>query len=99
MVKYGPDELRFVIVDPKRVLGVAQKRALEADGYNFHLSDGTVAGQVVMHAHLHIVPRWTDDSFHWNWRQLKYESDDVRNEMAEKLKKAFKLSSEGEEKE
>ena len=80
-------------------LGVAQKRALEADGYNFHLSDGTVAGQVVMHAHLHIVPRWTDDSFHWNWRQLKYESEDVRNEMAEKLKKAFKLSSEGEEKE
>jgi histidine triad (HIT) family protein len=80
-------------------LGVAMRRALDADGFNLHLSDGTVAGQVVMHAHLHIVPRWTDDSFHWNWRQLKYESEDVRNEMAEKLKKAFKLSSEGEEKE
>ena len=47
-------------------IGVAMRRGLDADGFNLHLSDGTVAGQVVMHAHLHIVPRWTDDGFHWN---------------------------------
>ena len=47
--------------------------------------------QVVMHAHLHIVPRWTDDGFHWNWRQLKYESEEKRLELCEKIKARFKL--------
>ncbi len=78
-------------------LGVASKRGLEADGYNLHLSDGTCAGQVVMHAHLHMVPRWTDDQFHWNWRQLKYESDAERDEFASKLLAKFKLENSASE--
>jgi len=73
-------------------IGVAQRRSLEADGFNLHLSDGTVAGQVVMHAHLHVVPRWADDGFHWNWRQLKYESDEQRIQICEGLKSSFKLN-------
>ena len=36
-------------------IGVAVKRALDADAFNLHLADGTCAGQVVMHAHLHGV--------------------------------------------
>ena len=78
-------------------LGVAMRRGLDCDGFNLHLSDGTVAGQVVMHAHLHIVPRWTDDGFHWNWRQLKYESDDARAKIAEKIRKHIKLDNQPEE--
>ncbi len=72
-------------------LGVAARRALNVDGFNLHLADGTCAGQVVMHAHLHLVPRKTDDSFHWNWRQLKYASDSERADMAERLRGAYKL--------
>ncbi len=72
-------------------IGVAMRRALDAEGFNFHLSDGTPAGQVVMHAHLHVIPRWTDDGFHWNWRQLEYESDEKRMEIATKLIEKFKL--------
>lgn len=68
-------------------LGVAMKRELEADGFNLHLSDGTAAGQVVMHAHLHVVPRGAEDGFHWNWRHLTYSDDEVRRAIAEKLKK------------
>ena len=78
-------------------LGVASKRGLESDGYNLHLSDGTCAGQVVMHAHLHLVPRWTDDGFHWNWRQLKYASDAERDEFAGKILEKFKLERGSEE--
>ena len=74
-------------------IGAALRHGLEADGFNFHLSDGTTAGQVVMHAHLHIVPRWADDNFHWNWRQLKYESDAAADETAEKIRKALKLET------
>ena len=53
-------------------IGVALKRKLDYDAFNLHLADGAAAGQVVMHAHLHVVPRGVEDGFHWNWRQLSY---------------------------
>ena len=53
-------------------IGVALRRKLDYDAFNLHLADGTAAGQVVMHAHLHVVPRGVEDGFHWNWRQLSY---------------------------
>ncbi len=71
-------------------IGIALKRALGADGYNLHLADGTAAGQVVGHMHLHVVPRFVDDHFHWNWRQLAYdngvEMDDFKVKIIEKLR-------------
>ncbi len=72
-------------------IGVALKRALDYDGFNLHLSDGTVAGQVVMHAHLHVVPRGVEDDFHWNWRQLSYENEEKRQDIQEKIIKKLKM--------
>ncbi|MCC9602883.1 HIT family protein [Stieleria sp. JC731] len=31
------------------------------DGFNIGLNDGEAAGQTVMHAHIHVIPRWKDD--------------------------------------
>ena len=67
-------------------LGIALKRSLDYDAFNLHLADGACAGQVVMHAHLHVVPREVEDGFHWNWRQLQYETDSEPSEIAEKIK-------------
>jgi histidine triad (HIT) family protein len=72
-------------------LGVALKRALDYDGFNLHLADGACAGQVVMHAHLHVVPRGVEDGFHWNWRQLNYESGAQSLEITEKIKSKLKI--------
>ncbi len=66
-------------------IGVALKRALDCDGFNLHLADGACAGQVVMHAHLHVVPRGAEDGFRWNWRQQPYASDEERNEINHKI--------------
>lgn len=38
-------------------IGIALRRELDYDAFNLHLADGTAAGQVVPHAHLHVVPR------------------------------------------
>ena len=65
-------------------IGVALKRALDCDAFNLHLADGAAAGQVVMHAHLHVIPRGVEDGFRWNWRQLKYQ-DGEAGEIAEKI--------------
>ncbi len=66
-------------------IGVALKRACDYDGFKLHLADGAAAGQVVGHAHLHVVPRGVGDGFHWNWRQLPYADDDARREMLEAI--------------
>ena len=34
---------------------------LRSDGFNIGVNDGEAAGQTVMHAHIHVIPRWTDD--------------------------------------
>ena len=31
------------------------------DGYNIGINCGEVAGQTVMHTHVHLIPRYTDD--------------------------------------
>ena len=59
-------------------IGIALKRKLDYDAFNLHLADGAAAGQVVMHAHLHVVPRGVEDGFHWNWRQLKYPDGELQ---------------------
>ncbi|MFA7231112.1 MAG: HIT family protein [Victivallaceae bacterium] len=73
-------------------LGVAIKRALDYDGFNLHLAEGTCAGQVVMHAHLHVIPRGAEDGFHWNWRQKKYDTAEMRDEIAAKVKAKLNLT-------
>ncbi len=71
-------------------LGVACKRALDMDGFNLHLADGSCAGQVVMHAHIHMVPRGAEDGFRWNWRHLEYANDNERQNTADKILEKFK---------
>ncbi len=31
------------------------------DGFNIGFNEGPVAGQMVMHAHIHVIPRFKDD--------------------------------------
>ena len=73
-------------------IGILLKRLDEFDAYNLHLADGTAAGQVVMHAHLHVIPRGAEDGFRWNWRQLSYADGEAKllaEELAAKLEKSL----------
>src|SRR5262249_51865989 len=36
-------------------------RDLHPDGFNIGINDGIAAGQTVMHAHVHVIPRWSGD--------------------------------------
>jgi histidine triad (HIT) family protein len=67
----------------------AVKTVLACDGMNFILNCGARAGQVVPHAHLHIVPRYPDDGIHWPWPQGTLDADEaarVSNAIAETLR-------------
>lgn len=55
----------------ERMLWVAQQvntairsSSLRCEGVNLFLADGRVAGQAVMHVHLHVIPRYRGDGHH-----------------------------------
>ena len=37
------------------------KEMYQPDAFNIGLNDGEAAGQTVMHAHIHVIPRWKGD--------------------------------------
>ncbi|MCM8540396.1 MAG: HIT family protein [Lentisphaeraceae bacterium] len=71
-------------------IGRALMKGCDYDGFNLHLANGNCAGQVVDHAHLHVIPRIGTDGFHWNWRSQKYE-DGEKQELIEKMHSRMKL--------
>ena len=58
-----PDETleKFSLVIKK--VAKAVKKALSADGINLIMNNGKEAGQIIFHAHMHIVPRFSGDGF------------------------------------
>lgn len=54
------DTLAHLIVVSKKLANILMDK-LEADGINILSNAGNYAGQVVMHFHLHIIPRYKND--------------------------------------
>ncbi|GIV88863.1 MAG: hydrolase [Chloroflexus sp.] len=52
--------------------------ALKPDGFNIIQNNGSAAGQVVFHFHIHIIPRWEGDHSVKLWRPGTATADDLR---------------------
>lgn len=64
-----PDELLAELSKAVKQISAAAARAVGADGYNIQMSNRPAAGQVVPHAHFHIIPRFEGDGLkHWPGR-------------------------------
>ena len=59
-------------------------RGLKADGFNLGMNNFKAAGQLVMHAHYHLIPRFFQDGLKL-WPQGAYENDDEMKITAEKI--------------
>ena len=57
-----PDEELAAMVAASKKIAVALKK-MGADGVNLGMNNDGAAGQVVMHAHMHVMPRRGDDGF------------------------------------
>jgi histidine triad (HIT) family protein len=68
-------------------LGAALLRAVDADGFNLLLSNGTVAGQVVPHAHLHVIPRFPEDGLVLPSRHVPYADAAEKEAVAAEVRK------------
>jgi len=81
------DLLKEIILVVKKV-AVALKRAVNADGISIGINSYEAAGQKVMHAHFHIIPRYYNDGLRL-WPQGSYESKEM-NYFKEKIVKELK---------
>jgi histidine triad (HIT) family protein len=75
------DVLRHMTTTVKR-LSTPIFKAVEAHGLNLIMNNEPAAGQLVFHAHIHMVPRFETDGFrHWKGKAYK------KGEMAEVARK------------
>jgi len=58
-----PDEIVAKIAVLAKDLAANYKPTLSADGFNVNNNCGEVAGQEIMHYHVHLIPRYSDSTF------------------------------------
>ncbi|WP_291322761.1 HIT family protein [Desulfonatronospira sp.] len=63
-------------------------QGLKADGFNVGMNNFQAAGQVVMHAHWHLIPRFKGDGLQL-WPQYKYDSNQEMQSVAQNLSSAI----------
>lgn len=76
-------------VAPK--IGAALMRATGGEGFNLVLNNGRVAGQVVPHVHMHVIPRFADDKVVMSGSSISYSGAEEMNQLLEKIQKALKI--------
>jgi histidine triad (HIT) family protein len=64
-------------------VAVTIKKATEADGVNIVMNNEAAAGQIVFHAHIHIIPRFENDGG-YHGKHLTYPVGKAR-EIADKI--------------
>jgi histidine triad (HIT) family protein len=86
----GVDELvggRIWAVGRRIALSFGQA-GIRAEGANFFLANGAVAGQTVFHCHLHVIPRHSGDGFGFKHgvfsrgRPSRFELDEQARKLA-----------------
>lgn len=79
-----PDETLAHVMTVVKKLSIAIKGALNADGINIEMNNDPVAGQIIFHTHLHIVPRFSGDGF-THWRGARGYHDGEADEVVQKI--------------
>jgi histidine triad (HIT) family protein len=60
-----PDDVAAPLMKNISLVAEAVTRAAGVDSFNVLLNDGSVAGQIVPHAHFHVIPRAPGDGLHF----------------------------------
>jgi histidine triad (HIT) family protein len=71
-----PDDLWLEMGQVSRRLALALQKTFYARGFNLGMNNFEAAGQVVHHAHLHVIPRYFDDGLHL-FPQASYQGQDM----------------------
>lgn len=73
-----PIDLASKIISVAQKIAPAIMTAVEAQGFNFSLNNGQVAGQVINHCHFHLIPRHFGDGLKL-WSGTNYSEGEAQN--------------------
>ncbi|MFA5997249.1 MAG: HIT family protein [Candidatus Paceibacterota bacterium] len=79
-----PDETVAQMMVVAKKLSIAIKNALNADGINIEMNNEPDAGQVILHSHLHVIPRFQSDGFTY-WHGARGYNEGEADEVAQKI--------------
>ncbi|MBI5159690.1 HIT family protein [Candidatus Micrarchaeota archaeon] len=80
-------ELKELVVVVLKV-AKAVKKTTGSQAFNIIQNDGKLAGQLVMHAHFHIVPRFENDGLDYRTKRTQYAHGEA-SELAKQINKAI----------
>lgn len=66
----------------------ALREVLKCDGMNIAMNNEPCAGQVVFHAHVHVIPRFKNDKAYRPSRHVQYDANESRK-IAKNLREAL----------
>jgi histidine triad (HIT) family protein len=69
-------------------LSLAVKKAFSADGINVHMNNDPAAGQIIFHAHIHIIPRFHGDGLKHFALKEGFTQEDIKN-AGQKIREAL----------
>lgn len=85
----GNPEILAHMMKVAQKVAAAQKRALLCDGVNLVMNNERAAGQEIFHAHLHVIPRFTNDGVFGPHTHTAYTPEEI-TVFAEKIKNAIR---------
>lgn len=81
-----PEEILEKMTSSAKKVARAMSSSVGNGSYNLVMNNGREAGQIVFHAHIHIIPRFKDDGINLEWKPRKYIGVEMQ-EYTEKIKK------------
>lgn len=70
-----PDEDASKIMVVAKKIATALKKAYHCDGINILQNNGEAAGQTEFHVHVHVIPRYENDTVNIGWEKLGMPED------------------------
>lgn len=77
-----PDDVAAKVLPLAKKIATQMKEKLGCDGLNLVQNNGEVAGQTVMHFHLHLIPRYEGDGQNILWKPTEPSEQELDEVLA-----------------
>ena len=85
LLDISDEDLKSLILAAKKI-AKALSLSIGNGSSNIVMNNGKIAGQLVPHAHIHIIPRFKGDRLRLSWSHKKYIDKEMKS-IQEKIKK------------